>query len=82
MVSCYISGFKVQSQQPDMDSQSIADIRKLFVLSVVYFWGRKCVKNTAALVALPHVFHLSVHYTFTREIQMLIQKFTPLIRVL
>ena len=30
-VSCYISGFKVQSQQPDMDSQSVADIMILLV---------------------------------------------------
>ena len=31
VVSCYISGFKVQSQQPDMDSQSVADIMILLV---------------------------------------------------
>ena len=48
------------------------------IFSGVDFWGRKCVKSAAVLVALPRVFPLSVCATFMLKIQTFTHKFTPL----
>ena len=50
----------------------------LCVLSGVYFCVRDCVKIAAILFPSPRVFAPAVRATFTREIQIISQKFTPL----